>query len=385
LLCYASYQLVQVMLPLFVQSLGGSPVIAGLVFTSFSVTSFILRPLVGHLTDTWSARGVLAGGAALLGSLGLAFVVPSLWVAFIANAVRGVGWGAFSTAVSTAVALLSPPARRGEASGAYSVSTTTASAFAPALALWLLNTTGEFAPAFALAGATGLLAIVAIAAMPRIGSGTGSLRGALALPSEGFAFESFVERPVLLASLLLVSVTMTGPVTFAFVPLHARAVGVENIGLYFVASAATSILARLLLGRLLDHGSRGQWIVVGYGVLVAAFGVFILANTIEIFVAAGILNALGHSFIQPSLMALAIDRAAPGRMGKAMATYSMAYRVGEGLGAPLAGALIVAFSYPGMYVGAMGYATMGLLLTVLNWGSVGKPVGHRVLSGGNAR
>jgi predicted MFS family arabinose efflux permease len=76
-------------------------------------------------------------------------------------------------------------------------------------------------------------------------------------------------------------------------------------------------------------------------------------------------------------MALAIDRAAPSRMGKAMATYSMFFRVGEGLGAPLAGALIMLFGYAGMYVGAMVYAAVGVLLAVLNWGTVGRPLARR--------
>src|SRR5436190_6261295 len=71
-LIYCSYQLVTVLLPLFVQTLGGSPLVAGLVFSSFSITSFILRPLMGHLTDTWSVRGTLFGGASIIGALGLA-------------------------------------------------------------------------------------------------------------------------------------------------------------------------------------------------------------------------------------------------------------------------------------------------------------------------
>ena len=182
---------------------------------------------------------------------------------------------------------------------------------------------------------------------------------------------AFVERPVLLASLLLVCITMTSPVTFAFVPLHAFDVGVDNIGLYFLAAGATSILVRVLLGRFTDRGSRGIWIAVGYCGLIAGLAVFPLAGGIEVFIVAGILTSLGHSLAQPALMALAMDRAAPGRLGKAMATYSMSYRVGEGLGAPLAGALIVAFGYTGMYFGAMVFAAAGLVLIAINWGTVG--------------
>jgi len=373
-LCYSSHQLVSVVLPLFIQGLGGSPVIAGLVFTSFSVTSFILRPLIGHLIDTWSVRGVLITGTAILGSFGASFMVPSLWVAFIANAVRGVGWGAFSTGHTTGVALTAPVSRRAEASSYSAVATTTASAFAPALGLWLLGNTGKFSVVFALAGAAGLAATVAAVMIPRIGGAGTTFRRALTFGREGRSLEAFIERPVLLASLLLVCITMTQPVTFAFVPVHAKAVGVENISLYFVATGVTSILARVLLGRIVDRGNRGVWMAAGYSAMMAAFAIFIMADRIEMFMAAGFLNAIGHSLGQPALSAFAMDRAAPGRMGKAMATFSMAYRVGEGVGAPLAGALIVAFGYPAMYVGAMTYAALGLALTVLNWRTVGKPM-----------
>jgi MFS family permease len=375
-LCYVSNYLVAVVLPLFVEDLGGSPVLAGLVFTSFSVTSFVLRPLIGHLADTWSVRGTVISGATILGSFGLLLVAPSLLMAFLANAVRGIGWGAYSAASSTAVALLAPPSRRGEASGQYSIAGTAAAAFSPALGLWLLGATNQYVLIFLVGGLAGVAAAVILTMLPPIGKGRTTFRGALALPRSGISLETFVERPVLLASLLLVCVTMTWPMTFAFVPLYAAAVGVENISLYYVASGAASIVARIVTGQLLDRGSRGLWIMAGYGALLASFVVFIFADSIALFIVAGIVSAIGASLTQPALMAFAMDRAAAGRMGKAMATYSMFYRVGEGVGSPVAGALIVAFDYAGMYVGAIVLAVLGLLLTVANWGTVGKPVGR---------
>ena len=373
LLVYSSYQLVTVMLPLFVQTLGGSPLVAGLVFSSFSVTSFILRPLMGHLTDTWSVRGTLFGGASILGGLGLVCGIPSIGAALVANAIRGIGWGGCTTSLSTAVGLTASPGRRGEASGYYSVATTVATAFSPALAFWLLDATGQFSVVFSLAGVTGLAAAGAVGLLPTIGNGGAGLRRALTLPRTGFTLGTFVDRPVLLASLLLVCITLTVPITFAFVPVHALAVGVENISWYFVASGVTSVAARVLFGRLTDRASRGIWIATGYGVLIGAFLIFTLANAIEFFVVAAVVNAFGHALVQPSLLAFAMDRAQHGRMGKAMATYSMFHRVGEGIGGPVAGALIIAFGYAGMYVGAMAFAAAGLVLTLINWGTVGRP------------
>src|SRR5688500_10040724 len=77
-LCYFANYLAGVVLPLYVQDLGGDPVVIGLVFTSFSATSFVLRPLIGHLADVWSVRGTIAIGAGLLGGLPFMLVAPSL-------------------------------------------------------------------------------------------------------------------------------------------------------------------------------------------------------------------------------------------------------------------------------------------------------------------
>jgi MFS family permease len=372
MLCYACQQLVVVTLPLYVKQLGESPIIAGLVFSSFSFTSFIVRPLIGHLSDRWSARGTLFYGSAILGLFGAAFVVPSLWVMFIGNTLRGIGWGTINTASSAAVGLIAPAARRGEASGYFGTSTTVAQSFAPAFALWLLGNTHQFSLVFVSAGVVGLLAMISVALMPTIGSGTETFRGAMAQAKSEFTWSTFMDRPVLLASVLLLCVTMSGPVTFAFVPLHAAAIGVQNIGLYFVAAGAASILIRIAMGRMMDQRSRGFWLIIGYVVLILGFGVFIVADRIELFLVAAVVNALALSLTQPTLMALAMDRAEPGRMGRAMATFSMFYRVGDGLGAPLAGTLIVLFGYPGRYVGAAAIAVVGIILAVLNWGVLGR-------------
>ncbi|NIO12152.1 MAG: MFS transporter [Deltaproteobacteria bacterium] len=318
---------------------------------------------------------MLIGGATILGTFGLSFAIPSLWLAFIANAIRGIGWGAFNTAQSTGIALTAPVSRRAEAAGYAAIATITASAFAPAFGLWLLTYSGKFSVVFALAGAAGFGATVAAVMIPAIGSGKTTFREALRIPrGAGWSLDAFIERPVLVASFLLVCMTLTQPVTFAFVPLHAKAAGVPNISLYFLTTGATGILARIVLGRFVDRGNRGVWIAAGFGTMIIAFAFFILADRIELFMAAGFLNALGHSLVHPALTAYAMDRAAPGRMGKAMATFSMSYRVGEGLGAPLAGALIVAFGYPAMYGGAMIAVVAGLALTALSWRTVGKPL-----------
>ncbi len=89
-------------------------------------------------------------------------------------------------------------------------------------------------------------------------------------------------------------------------------------------------LRRLVYGANLGLGMTA-------GVVIGGLVVLAVANSLEMFLIAAVITTLGSTLNQPALSALAIDLADRGRMGKAMATFSMFYRAGEGLGAPLAG------------------------------------------------
>src|SRR6266508_4208734 len=92
LLCYTSQYLLISTLPLYVIDLGASVVVAGLVLSAFSVTSFGMRPIVGFLTDTKGRLNVLTFGAITLSITGFAFAIPGLATTFISNTVRELGW-----------------------------------------------------------------------------------------------------------------------------------------------------------------------------------------------------------------------------------------------------------------------------------------------------
>ena len=78
-------------------------------------------------------------------------------------------------------------------------------------------------------------------------------------------------------------------------------------------------------------------------------GVPCLETAQRLLIAAGGLYTLGGGMSQPSLYALAADRAAPGRRGAAMATYTMGFQFGGGVGAVLWGTTIEHLGYSVSY------------------------------------
>src|SRR5688500_3107663 len=108
---YANQWVLTPVIPLYVQDLGGSAFVAGLVLLAFAIPSFTVRPFVGQLADRWGAVGVLALGLLTLGAGALISLVPLIAMLFAGNFVRGLGWAAFNTGGYTVLATAAPAAR----------------------------------------------------------------------------------------------------------------------------------------------------------------------------------------------------------------------------------------------------------------------------------
>jgi MFS family permease len=379
-LCYMSQWVQWATLPLYVRDLGASVLIAGFVLAAFSVTGFGMRPVVGYWIDSWSHIGMLAVGTAILAVTGLLFTIPVLWVLFLGNLARGIGWASINTAGYTLLARVVPLQRRGEASAYYSVATNAATGLAPGAALWLIAPpVDSYVAVFVLSGSAALAATFVV----RLLSAERAVRVEPGTKARGTRLQlsSLVDQRVLLASFLLVCVSITSPATTAFVPLYARELGIENSGAYFAVSAVISILASIVLGRQFDRGSRGLWSLLGFGLSLMGLAFILWATGIEMLVLGGGVYALGFSILSTILLAVAIDRADPTRPGAAMATFSAAYQLGMGLGAPISGWLIETFGYGGMYLGTMITVGGGLLLTAINWTALRRPAAAMVGTG----
>jgi predicted MFS family arabinose efflux permease len=158
----------------------------------------------------------------------------------------------------------------------------------------------------------------------------------------------------------------------AFLPFYARAVGVENLGVAFIASGIATIGTPLAMGRLMSKLPRGWWIALGFVVMGLGLGLMLGAVDLSRITAASVVYGAGSALAYPALLALAIDRGDPQRPGTAMATFSMAYQVGTAFGAPLSGALIEWFGFGAMFLGAIGSIAAGLGILAARWQSINR-------------
>jgi predicted MFS family arabinose efflux permease len=216
--------------------------------------------------------------------------------------------------------------------------------------------------AFAAAGA---VASFSLRSTPKRSAARASIDAA-ATPLNPFT----LDREVLLPSALLFCLNLTYPATTAFLVLYARTIGIESVAWYFVASGATSLLARPLLGRLGDRIGAGPSLAAGFILEIIALVLLNAATGLGLLLVCGVVFALGNAIGSSTALAIAIQRAHPQRRGKAMASFSIAYPAASGIGALWTGSAVELAGYFWMYLAAAGLTAAGLAVTLGNWRNV---------------
>lgn len=353
LLGFASNMVIQPVLPVLVLEHGGDAGLVGLVIAAFSIPSVIARPYIGRLVDRWSHRRVLAGGLLGIAISGVVYIVPSLVVLFLNRVFHGGVWAGFTTAGHAMVARLAPPERRGEASGLYSLTPSIAQAVMPWVGVVLLTSVGTAAP-FLVCAALGLAGFVLTVAgplaratlpvlPPQSGSGASAPSGRLL--SSGALLPMLVE--------LLFSLPINLFLVFPPVWADLHGVPLEELALFYPIFGITMVAVRAVSGRFLDRAPRGR--IIRLGAVLGAVGLAVAAtsDTLAALTLGGAIYASAAAFTSPTVMALAIDRADPRRMGAAMATYTLGFQLALGAGAALWGVIIAQLGYPAPYVVAV--------------------------------
>jgi len=369
LLGYAQQAMLNPTVPLYITQLGGTAFVVGLVISAFAATSVIARPFVGYWSDRWSECGVLGFGLVMLAASMLLCFFPFVISVLIANALRGIGWAGVNAGGYALLARIAPESRRGEASGFYSGAQSTPMVIFPAIALWLLQAPfGSFNLVFIIMIALGLAGAAVCYLMARL---------IPSVPSHAESRQSSTpwwrqiitpsERGVVLPAALMFCNQLSFPAMTSFIVLYAREIGIDSIGSYFVVSGVTSVLARPLLGRVSDRIGVAHSLVATFALQFLALILLVAASNLPAILLAGVLYMLAMAIGGSATLIIAMKRATAARRGRFMASFSMAYPLGYGIGALITGSAVDLLGYTWTYLLLAALGSCGLLLTMLNW------------------
>jgi MFS family permease len=135
----------------------------------------------------------------------------------------------------------------------------------------------------------------------------------------------------------------------AFFPLYAIQTGVANPGFFFAAYAIVLILGRALGARILDLYSREKIILPCLTTYIISMVILAYSKNLPMFILVAVIWGSGNSFLQPTLVAYALDRATSSP-GTVMGTYTGIADLGVALGPVIMGIIIRFTSYPTMFL-----------------------------------
>jgi len=314
------------LVPRFVEDeLGGGEFGVGLAIAAFALSAIAARPLITRLADQYGRRAVMVAGGLTAGAAGsVAGLTNSLPVFLALRGLTGVGEAALFVAAATLIADLAPPHRRAEAASYFSVAVFGGIGVGPVFGEAILGD-DRFVLAFATAAGFAVLAALMSTMVPdRVGPVVAAPR------REGRA--RLIHPAAIGPGLVLGSGIAAFAVFSAFLPDHARDVGLSGSGPFFAVYSIVCVVLRIAGARLPERlGPRRSVTIALVTVAVALTLLAGVAQPWALWVSAATIG-VGMAFLYPSLMAMTVDRVAPHERAAAVSSFTMFFEIGSAVG-----------------------------------------------------
>lgn len=311
LFLYIGFQIFMPTLPAQIIKLGGTETQASLAVGLFSLVALFMRVIAGGLNDRFGAKIMILVGFFVL----IAVTVNFYWSTVVSALLvlrlfHGVGWG-----ITTALGM----------------------SLAPIIAIILMN---QFSFHF-LIGFSIMLMVLVFLLVTR-----------LKMPKQEIVVKhkmQLFDKGALLPALLcmLMAFPLGGIQTFMMI--YGLELHVRMVWIFFVGQAIMVLVSRVFAGRLYDL--KGHRVVILPGIVLMGLGLWwlSLATGAWSLFGSSLFFGLGYGMVQPSLQALAVDRAAPDKKGIANGTFLSGMDVGMALGSFGLSFIAAHYNYAMMY------------------------------------
>ncbi len=326
------------LLPLYAEKYHPSPLVFGLLMSSYSAMQFLFGPLLGRLSDRYGRRPVIIFSLAgtVVGYVLFAFA-RSLPMLFVARLLPGATGGNIGTAQAV-IADSTAPTERARGMAMVGIAFGLGFIFGPAIGGFAVHL-GEAAPGLFAAGLSLVACVWAFFKLPETRP-AGKVAPSGPLFSAGPLLAAF-RRPEIGALMLLSFVTTTAfanfESTFAqFLSLRLGA-GPSTVAWFFVFVGVCSVVVQGgLVRRLAPRVGEARLVMAGCVFLIAGFLLLRLGTTPPRLLAAIAVIALGIGITTPTLSSLVSRRTAATEQGEVLGAYQSMASLGRVFG-PFAG------------------------------------------------
>lgn len=342
LMNFAFYMLMPTLPVYLVEKIGVGSSEIGMAMSSYTIGLMCVRPFSGYLVDCFSRKPLyLFAFMAFAGLFAGYFFAATLGTLMAVRFVQGGFMGLTSVSGNTIAIDVIPARRRGEGMGFYGLTINLAMSLAPLAAVALYEREGfpslvwtSLAIAFAGVGS------VALIRYPK--------REKMARPS--FSLDRFILVNALPAAAAYMLAAIPYGMVLSFVVLYGKEMQVAEPAYFFICMAVGVGTARLVSGRLVDHGQIHRVAVSSLGSLMLAFAVFALFPDPYVFFACGLAIGIGFGISVPAFQCLFVNVAPHTRRGTATSTYLTSFDLGVGAGMLAAGFIADRFNLASAYL-----------------------------------
>jgi MFS family permease len=289
------------------------------------------RPFSGKLTDTVGRMPVMIFGTLVCVVCSLLYpVLGTIGGFLLLRFFHGFSTGFKPTASTAYIADIVPDNRRGEALGISGVSMNIGASMAPPFGSWVAQV-WSLETMFYISSGVALLSVLMLLGLKE------TLPKNEKVPFRWnllrIRWHEVYDKSALSPAFVCMFVYLGFGVMLTIVPDQSEYLGINNKGMFFAFVTFSSVLSRLVAGRISDKIGRIPIIKIGIFLLCLSLIMIGYADTSFWFFAGA--SGLGFStgVAAPALFAWTIDRALPQFRGRALATIYIALEIGIGMGA----------------------------------------------------
>jgi MFS family permease len=350
-------------IPLYVNSLGGTTDQVGIVMGAFAIGLLLFRPYLGREADRQGRVKVMRLGLLVATVMPCYYALfPAIPLLILFRAVHGISIAAFTTGYSALVADLAPVEQRGEVVGYMSLVNPLGLAIGPALGGWLQAMFG-YQVLFFTAGMLGGLGFWLTFRLQECRPNEVKCHRSLVQKDQRKLWQSWWHPRVRTPSLVLLLVGLSFGTLSAFMPLFLKQQDIPiNAGLFYLSAAIAGFAVRLPLANWSDRLGRGIFVSVGIICYALSMALMYRAQHPLTVLLSGAIEGMGAGLVIPSIITMIADRTTPQERGIVFGMVWSGFDLGIALAGPTVGTVLRYVELNQAFVIATGLSLIGLIV-----------------------